>query len=87
MTLLTQMTSSKDGVVTAITKSGEEIILEDCAQVDAVFGLNKNDNAKKAMLELQTEAKYNEAKYYWITDTKISDDGETFAIPYAYFIK
>jgi len=87
MTLLTQMTSNKHGVVTAITAGGKEITLEGCAQVDAVFGLNKNDNAKKAMAELQTKAKYNDSKFYWIIDTKISEDKQTFAIPYACFIK
>ena len=87
MTLLTDMISSKDGVVTATIEGGEKVILEDCAHVDAVFGLNKDDNAEKALVELQTKAKYNEAKFYWIMDTKISADGETFAIPYAYFIK
>ena len=87
MTLLTSMISSKGGIVTAITKEEKRIILEDCAQVDAVFGLNERDNAKKEMEELQKRAEYDESKYYWIMDTKISGDGKTFAIPYAYFFK
>ena len=87
MTLLTSMISSKEGIITAITKEGKGIILEDCAQVDAVFGLNEKNNAKKEMEELQKRALYDKSKYYWITDIKISGDGKTFAIPYAYFFK
>lgn len=87
MTLLNSMMSSKDGIVTAITKEGKEIMLEDCAQVDAVFGLNEKENAKKGMEELQKRAEYDKSRYYWIMDIKISDDRKTFAIPYACFFK
>jgi len=62
-------------------------LLEDCAHVDVVFGSNHESNVKNARAELMKKAQYDDSKFYWILETKISDDEKMFAIPYAYFFK